>query len=78
MVNQVLGLKDASVFNTIITTEGRVFVQNPGTVLSVDATTAAASAESKSAKAKSARWVAKQCVLLSLNGVQFSSLSFRS
>jgi hypothetical protein len=54
VLNQVLGLKDASVFNTIITPEGRVFVQNPGTVLGVDAVSAAATgAEPRSAKAKS-------------------------
>jgi hypothetical protein len=78
VVNQVLGLKDASVFNTIVTTEGRVFVQNPGNVLGVDAATSTASAESKSAKAKSARWVVKQCVAVLKWRALFSSLPSRS
>ena len=33
---QVLGLKEVTVFNTIITTEGRVFIQNPSCILNID------------------------------------------
>lgn len=37
MLQQALGLKDANPFNTIVTPAGRVFVQNPGGVLGIDA-----------------------------------------
>lgn len=42
VLHQALGLKDVSPFNTIITPAGKVFVQNPTSVLGVDASTASA------------------------------------
>lgn len=43
VVNQVLCLKEVTVFNTIVSAAGQVFVQNPDSVLGVDASLAGSS-----------------------------------
>jgi hypothetical protein len=48
VLEQALGLKDVNPYNTIITPGGRVFVQNPSSLLGAEA--AQLSGETKSSK----------------------------